>query len=589
MNSAPITLGESQVVSSYHEEFRADSPSLTKTSSKKRSRLEDSLEKLAQLISNITESYTTAIFVADQQNKVLHSLAHHSLSRDYIENVTIPFGMGLVGWTAENKVRITVCPFENDASTLLYYPSDQALKSFIAVPILSKNSDLIGVIACDSKKSYAFAKITEKLLTECAAQAQLLIELHLDNQKLSEKAPNPNLKPELEKTFEKLSAAKSEEQLFELLCNVSQNLISRDAFIALVTSHEGYGDATFYSNANESRVEHHLVDLVCKHKKILSTERSVHVLPHDDIRARSFLSAPIIAFNREAGALNVLSAAFKGFSPSDIEALEKLASFIGHELERLRSKAIANSRQVGPTLLPWKHFITQSDLILEKSHTPHSLLRIQLSNLFSLEQALGVKNVAEIHEQLLRFIQQLAPQPMLASSPYGTSTYLFGEASQIEAVSQRIHNIVSKIPQLDSIEFFEPMPHNAASLISDNLEMLSLPIKVGTKSIVEVISTKNISKNATPKINQESEVPQAAQTVLPPINSQDVQKKSTPTSNFQKIRNGFDQRLSNALKVQEEKNRQFNLGKSSQEHIVEEDFILGETTETKEVANARFW
>ena len=121
-----------------------------------KSKLEESLTSLVQLIANITESYSASIFVADTRNRILHSLAFQSLSRDYISNVQIPYGAGLVGWTAENKVRIAVCPFEHDSRTLLYYNTDQSLKSFIAVPILGKNGDLVGVIACDSKKSYAF-------------------------------------------------------------------------------------------------------------------------------------------------------------------------------------------------------------------------------------------------------------------------------------------------------------------------------------------------------------------------------------------------------------------------------------------------
>jgi putative methionine-R-sulfoxide reductase with GAF domain len=361
--------------------------------SRGRTKLEESLTKLVRLIANVTESYTSAIFVADTKNKVLHSLAHHSLSREYVEGVQIPFGKGLVGWTAENKVRITVCPFEHDASTLLYYPCDQGLKSFIAVPILAPSSEIIGVIACDSKKNYAFPKITEKILTECAAQAQLLIDLHQANEALSSKRTVPKSEDALTSFIEKLRAATSESALFETTCSLSQSILKRDAMIALVTSNEGYGEATFYSHTPDARVEHHLMDLVCKNKKIISTERSVHVLPSDDIRARSFLSVPFHVFGKEAGALNILSAAFEPFSTNDIQILEQLAKVIGRELERHRSKAIAYSRQVGPSLLPWKHFVQKSESLLTAHPGENSLLRIQLSDLISIESAIGSRDL----------------------------------------------------------------------------------------------------------------------------------------------------------------------------------------------------
>ncbi|HMO19105.1 MAG TPA: GAF domain-containing protein [Oligoflexia bacterium] len=413
--------------------------------SKGKTRVEESLTKLNRLIANVTESYTSAIFVADVKNKVLHSLAHHSLSRDYIEGVTIPYGRGLVGWVAENRVRIAVCPFEHDARTLLYYPVDQSLKSFIAVPILSAAKELVGVIVCDSKKSYAFPKITEKILTECAAQANLLINLHQSNEALLRKAPEPKKADGLEKVIDAIRASNSEEELFQVVCTLPQELVSRDAFIALVTSHDGYGEPTFYSHSPESRFEHHLVDLVCKSKKIICSERSVHVLPSDDIRARSFLSVPFHVFGQEAGALNVLSAALRPFSTNDIEALEKIAAVIGRELARLRSAAVARVRQVGPSMLPWSHFSSQVEKRLASGAQNCSLVRIQLFDLPEIEKRIGVEVCAEVHEQLLRFIQQLAPVPALVSAPYGTSIFLFGDKVMLESVVQRVRNILSRI------------------------------------------------------------------------------------------------------------------------------------------------
>lgn len=457
--------------------------------SKGKSKLEVSLTKLVRLVANVTESYTSAIFVADTKNKVLHSLAHHSLSRDYIEGVQIAYGRGLVGWTAENKVRITVCPFEHDASTLLYYPSDQGLKSFIAVPILTSEKEVIGVIACDSKKSYAFAKITEKILTECAAQAELLIQLHQANESLSSKRTSPKTENELDTFIEKLRTVSSENDLLERVCTLPQSILTRDALIALVTSNEGYGDATFYSHTPDARVEHHLMDLVCKNKKIISTEKSVHVLPSDDIRARSFLSVPFHVFNKEAGALNILSAAFAPFSTTDVQTLERLAKVIGRELERFRSKAIAHSRQVGPSLLPWRHFALKSNKLIAQSPGEHALLRVQLENLLDIESTLGVDVCSEVHEQLVRFVQQLAPNPMLASSPYGTSIFVFGPVPFVENVRNRLTNIIGRIHSVNGVSFSGKLDSKASELLSSCLSVAFLQTTKKVGSIEEMLSS----------------------------------------------------------------------------------------------------
>ena len=84
----------------------------------------------------------------------------HTLSNDIISNCVIPKGDGLIGWVSKHKQAIHVSPFERDSRTLGTYSRDQSLKSFIGIPVqIPVGSQLqYGVIACDSKKSYAFSE-----------------------------------------------------------------------------------------------------------------------------------------------------------------------------------------------------------------------------------------------------------------------------------------------------------------------------------------------------------------------------------------------------------------------------------------------
>ena len=130
-----------------------------------------SLDSLARLAANASESFSVGIFLVNplddftsKKERVLVPCGVHTLSRDFVYNAVLPFGRGLVGWVAENSEVISVAPFERDATTLAYYSRDQSLKSFIALPIIGKNGQLIGVLACDSKKSYGYSKITERIL-----------------------------------------------------------------------------------------------------------------------------------------------------------------------------------------------------------------------------------------------------------------------------------------------------------------------------------------------------------------------------------------------------------------------------------------
>ncbi len=456
MNSAHATiLLEDQILEELNpisEDNQTEKSSINRTAtsnavvSKGRTKLEISLSKLSELVANIAEAYSAVIFVADPKNKVLHPLAFHSLSREFISEIQIPFGHGLVGWTAENKVRIAVCPFDKDARTLLYYSADQSLKSFIAVPILSKQGDLIGVISCDSKKNYAFPKITEKVLVDCAVQAEILIDLHTANEELSRNTPRKNTEPLINIFNASLSEAKVEYNLFDKVLQLPQELVTRDAISCFINTHEGFGDAKFYSAAKDKRSEQHLVDLICKHKKIRSQNKDVHVLPSEEIRSRSFLAVPFSAFGAEAGTLNVLSAPFSAFSPEDISNLERIAKQIGTELEYLRLKELSKVRQVGPSMLPWRHFIGR---ILENNKnstfTTPSLLRIQLEDLHGLEVNIGVQATTELLDQMLRYAQQLTGSGLQVSAPYGTTIYVYGEENPVSMVGKRISNLLSKI------------------------------------------------------------------------------------------------------------------------------------------------
>lgn len=102
----------------------------------------------------------------------------HSLSNDVLPGALIPRESGLIGWVAKHARSIHVSPFEHDSRTLGVYSVDQHLKSFIGIPVLfqlSSEQPLCGVIACDSKKAFAFSKLQGKLLEEFSHEVSRLV------------------------------------------------------------------------------------------------------------------------------------------------------------------------------------------------------------------------------------------------------------------------------------------------------------------------------------------------------------------------------------------------------------------------------
>jgi len=157
----------------------------------KQIRLREDLCRMARFGANLADAHSCLIFLPSEslidiekpEKDTLVLVGHHSLSSEVIENRVIQSGFGLIGWVAKNHRSIHVSPFERDSRTLGIYKEDQDLKSFIGIPInLSSfggdNDQICGVIACDSKKAYAFSKIQGKLLEDLAAEVSNTISLH---------------------------------------------------------------------------------------------------------------------------------------------------------------------------------------------------------------------------------------------------------------------------------------------------------------------------------------------------------------------------------------------------------------------------
>jgi GAF domain-containing protein len=405
------------------------------------------LNQLARLVANVTEAYTTAIFLAHPQEEALELAAVHTLSRDIVYQARIGYGCGLIGWTAENAVRISVCPFEHDASTLLYYHRDQGLKSFIAVPVLDRQNKLLGVISCDSKRSYAFAKVTEKILLDCAAQAATLLTLYRKASSNRDRRAAPD-EDGLSVYFDRLRSQRSEKALLEVAADLPLELVERDALVVITTDEPGNAASAFYSPSNQVRVGHRLLELVCRHKKVICGERSVQAQTGDDSKQRSFLSIPFHISKREAGSINLLSRAFEAFSAVEIATLEKAAQVLGKELEliRLREKLVSPEASTG--LLSWSQFELQARAALASTRpgkSGFSLLRLVVSNLTEIEDFLGVAAAQHALLKLMRLVEQAKGSAGIACYLYGYQLLVLSERGESERISGRLTRLIDRI------------------------------------------------------------------------------------------------------------------------------------------------
>lgn len=139
--------------------------------------------RLARFGANITDAHSCFIFLPTSifenglsatEQKSLRLSGFHSLNTNIKTSCSVEKGVGLIGWVAKHNRSIHVSPFERDSRILGMYEHDCELKSFMGIPVPLKTrvqeQKATGVIACDSKKSYAFSKLQGKLLEDLAAE-----------------------------------------------------------------------------------------------------------------------------------------------------------------------------------------------------------------------------------------------------------------------------------------------------------------------------------------------------------------------------------------------------------------------------------
>ncbi|MBX7137394.1 MAG: hypothetical protein K1X83_05370 [Oligoflexia bacterium] len=157
--------------------------------------------RLARFGANISDAHSCFIFLpeeylegqatalgrtASSAESYLGLAGLHSLSRELLPNCRLAVSTGLIGWVAKHRRSIHVSPFERDSRTLGIYTHDQQLKSFIGIPVaLPMRGDVTqdatamsGVIACDSRKAFAFSKLQGKLLEDLSLEVSNLLRLH---------------------------------------------------------------------------------------------------------------------------------------------------------------------------------------------------------------------------------------------------------------------------------------------------------------------------------------------------------------------------------------------------------------------------
>ncbi|MEA2085096.1 MAG: GAF domain-containing protein [Thermodesulfobacteriota bacterium] len=131
------------------------------------------VQNFIDLVCNVMEAYTAALFVVDKHEKNgIKLYCCHSFSKQIDWDCRIFPGEGIVGWVYREQKSIPAHYFERSTTTLKFYKKDEEIKSLLAVPLPSK----AGVLYVDTKKSYTLTEKKERILGHMALTAFSLVE-----------------------------------------------------------------------------------------------------------------------------------------------------------------------------------------------------------------------------------------------------------------------------------------------------------------------------------------------------------------------------------------------------------------------------
>ncbi len=131
------------------------------------------IQDAVELLADLTEAFTAALFLSDRTSGNLYAAAWHTLSRAFRHDEPIRPGEGLVGYVAKHGRPVDVDRYQQDATATRLYRQDEGIKAFLALPVAE-----LGVLVVDTKTRSAFGEREKKVVREFARFLANLVRHH---------------------------------------------------------------------------------------------------------------------------------------------------------------------------------------------------------------------------------------------------------------------------------------------------------------------------------------------------------------------------------------------------------------------------
>lgn len=423
-----------------------------------------SLVQLVELTSNVISAFTTALFVADPEKKILSLKAFHSLSLHLDEKASIAYGDGPIGWVAENGEPYLEEFFHSGSSSLKLYKKKEALKDFLAVPVAA--GELLGVLVVDSKESYRFTARSQKIVAGFAEQ----MAEHLCREKQLAAGSDDDGFPygDLLQYSQSVAASLHPAGMAEKMIRIPPSIVQCDARAVVwveedkrtgkVTLHEGWGrDLTNWSvTPGRGLVGSCLKNPVSLLSGGQGKRHGVLFRENEGLgHFAAALAVPVVFQGRLLAALVCAVREAPGLTGSHLRRMNILGSSVAPALFYAREKRQwdydKNLDQV--TQIPNYRCLVEYQEKIEREvfvgNRPVFLLSVHLSNLHKLYEIHGVTLGDHLLRQVVAMLTKVIPSPKFLFK-YSDTTLLIlimkTQHAEIENLETKLRQVFEKTP-----------------------------------------------------------------------------------------------------------------------------------------------
>lgn len=370
----------------------------------------NSIDRLTQLIFNIYEAFTVALYL--KEHDYLKCVSYITFSQGFDKSRFLSIEGTLPGWVLKHGQPLIIPNFDKDEGVLGYYLKNEEIKSFMGYPMGTE-----GVIVIDSKKKWVFTDKEKKILGGFASA----IKEEIDKEKRY---------LELEEKIEELN---NEKRIFTLFNHLLNSTISVRDILNECVKFSG-GDIGFIGiEQNGEMVIHEIAGISEKeylNKRCSKNCISVMVLdggkelllPFDSgffkekplffneepLKGKQFFGFPLISDDIAFGVLGIVSTSGNRLEDRTIGLLRNISMFLSLYYSSLLTKRVyEKAKNFEP--VTGAMFFSRFLKVLEeqiKKKEKLCIVSVRLKITESLNETLGVYNTDIFLKKIFSIIKQ---------------------------------------------------------------------------------------------------------------------------------------------------------------------------------------